>query len=71
MNNRHRRVTKLRNQELNSLKTKFKREYGLSAEEAVKLAREFTKALSRMTENIGNAFVSFGKNLQRNEEDKK
>ncbi|WP_225600222.1 toxin PIN [Enterococcus faecium] len=71
MNNRHRRVTKLRNQELNSMKTKFKREYGISAEEAVKLAREFTKALSRMTENIGNAFVSFGKNLQRNEEDKK
>ena len=71
MNTRHRRVTKLRNQELNSMKTKFKREYGISAEEAVKLAREFTKALSRMTENIGNAFVSFGKNLQRNEEDKK
>ncbi|WP_225597268.1 toxin PIN [Enterococcus faecium] len=71
MNTRHRRVAKLRNQELNSMKTKFKREYGISAEEAVKLAREFTKALSRMTENIGNAFVSFGKNLQRNEEDKK
>ncbi|WP_225585780.1 toxin PIN [Enterococcus faecium] len=71
MNTRHRRVAKLRKQELNSMKTKFKREYGISAEEAVKLAREFTKALSRMTENIGNAFVSFGKNLQRNEEDKK
>lgn len=68
MDNRHR---KLRKQELNALKAKFKKEYGVSVEEAVKLAREFTKALSRMTENIGNAFVSFGKNLQRNEEDKK
>lgn len=70
MNNRRRRVTKLRNQELNSLKTKFKREYGLSAEEAVRLTRELTKAFGQITENIGNAFVSFGKNLQRNMEEK-
>lgn len=71
MNNRRRRVAKLRKQELNAAKAKFEKEYGISAEEAVKLAREFTKVFSGMTENIGNAFVSFGKNLQRNEEDKK
>nr|MBY3681515.1 toxin PIN [Enterococcus faecium] len=33
MNNRHRRVAKLRKQELNVLKTKFEKEYGISAEE--------------------------------------
>lgn len=31
MSNRHRRVTKLRKQELNALKTKFEKEYGISA----------------------------------------
>ncbi len=37
MNNRHRRVTKLRKQELNVLKAKFERGYGVSAEEVYKV----------------------------------
>lgn len=32
MNNRHRRVAKLRKQELNVLKAKFEKEYGVSVE---------------------------------------
>ncbi|ELA99722.1 hypothetical protein OIE_05829, partial [Enterococcus faecium EnGen0003] len=40
MNNRHRRVTKLRKQELNVLKTKFEKEYGISAEETYKVASQ-------------------------------
>ncbi|MFS1046519.1 hypothetical protein [Enterococcus faecium] len=64
-------LAKLRKQELNAAKAKFEKEYGISAEEAVRLTRELTKAFGQITENIGNAFVSFGKNLQRNEEDKK
>lgn len=55
---------------MNVLKTKFEKEYGISAEEAVRLTRELTKAFGQITENIGNAFVSFGKNLQRNMEEK-
>lgn len=37
MNNRHRRVTKLRKQELNA---KFEKEYGISAEETYKVASQ-------------------------------
>ena len=70
MNNRRRRVAKQRKQELNAAKAKFEKEYGISAEEAVRLTRELTKAFGQITENIGNAFVSFGKNLQRNMEEK-
>ncbi|HGF7266374.1 TPA: toxin PIN [Enterococcus faecium] len=40
MNNRHRRVTKLRKQELNVLKAKFEKEYGVSIEETYKAASQ-------------------------------
>ena len=40
MNNRRRRVAKLRNQELNVAKVKFEREYGVSAEEICKVASQ-------------------------------
>ncbi|MCX4056626.1 toxin PIN, partial [Enterococcus faecium] len=40
MNTRHRRVAKLRKQELNVLKTKFEKEYGISAEETYKVASQ-------------------------------
>ncbi len=40
MNNRHRRVAKLRNQELNVAKVKFELEYGVSAEETYKVASQ-------------------------------
>ncbi len=36
MNTRHRRVAKLRKQELNVLKVKFEKEYGVSVEEDIK-----------------------------------
>lgn len=40
INNRRRRVAKLRNQELNVAKVKFEREYGVSAEETYKAASQ-------------------------------
>ncbi len=40
MNNRRRRVTKLKKQELNVLKAKFEKEYGVSVEEAYKVASQ-------------------------------
>lgn len=69
MNDRHRRVAKLKKQELNAAKVKLVNEYGICTEEAVRLAREVTKAFGRMTEDFGNVFASFGKNLQRHIEE--
>ncbi|WP_275399737.1 toxin PIN [Enterococcus faecium] len=40
MNNRHRRVTKVRKQELNALKAKFEKEYGMSVDETYKVASQ-------------------------------
>lgn len=70
MNNRHRRVAKLKKQELNVARAKFERDYGVSAEEVVRLTRSFMKAFGRMVSDIRRAVVYFGENLQRNEEDK-
>ncbi|XIQ42064.1 toxin PIN [Enterococcus faecium] len=53
MNNRHRRITKLRKQELNVLKTKFEKEYGISAEEAYKV-------LSQWVADASDAIRKFG-----------
>lgn len=53
MNNRHRRVTKLREQELNVLKAKFEKEYGVSAEEVYKV-------LSRCVADASDAIRKFG-----------
>ncbi|WP_445447717.1 toxin PIN [Enterococcus lactis] len=47
MNNRHRRVAKLKKQELNVLKTKFEKEYGVSAEEVYRVASKFIAGVSR------------------------
>ncbi|PEH48916.1 toxin PIN [Enterococcus faecium] len=47
MNNRHRRVAKLKKQELNVLKTKFEKEYGVSVEEAYRVASKFIAGVSR------------------------
>lgn len=69
MNDRHRRVAKLKKQELNAAKAKFKNECGISAEEAVRLTRKFVKAFGQMAEDFGKAFASLGKNLQRNMEE--
>ncbi|HFD1666512.1 toxin PIN [Enterococcus faecium] len=53
MNNRHRRVTKLREQELNVLKAKFEKEYGVSAEEVYKV-------LSQCVADASDAIRKFG-----------
>lgn len=53
MNNRRRRVAKLRNQELNVAKVKFEREYGVSAEETYKVA-------SQCVADASNAIRKFG-----------
>ncbi|EMF0571723.1 hypothetical protein WOY_01323 [Enterococcus faecium EnGen0372] len=53
MNNRHRRITKLRKQELNVLKTKFEKEYGISAEEVYKV-------LSQCVADASEAIRKFG-----------
>ncbi|GMR99044.1 hypothetical protein NUITMVRE22_21000 [Enterococcus faecium] len=53
MNNRHRRVAKLRKQELNVLKTKFEKEYGISAEETYKVASQFVADASDAIRKFG------------------
>ena len=53
MNNRHRRVTKLRKQELNVLKAKFEKEYGVSAEEAYKVASHCVAIASKAIRKFG------------------
>lgn len=53
MNNRHRRITKLRKQELNVLKAKFERGYGVSAE-------EIYKVLSQCVADASEAIRKFG-----------
>ncbi|EME8178189.1 TPA: toxin PIN [Enterococcus faecium] len=53
MNNRHRRVAKLRKQELNVLKTKFEKKYGVSVKEAYKV-------LSQCVADESNAIRKFG-----------
>lgn len=70
MNNRHRRVAKLRKQELNVAKVKFEREYGVSAEEVARLTRSFMKDFGQMVSDIGKAVTYLGENLQRSMEEK-
>ena len=53
MNNRHRRVTKLRQQELNALKAKFEKEYGISIEEAYKVASQCVADASEAIRKFG------------------
>lgn len=53
MNNRHRRVTKVRKQELNALKAKFEKEYGVSVEEAYKVASQCVAIASDAIRKFG------------------
>ncbi|HDT7934260.1 TPA: toxin PIN [Enterococcus faecium] len=53
MNNRRRRVTKLKKQELNVLKAKSEKEYGVSVEEAYKV-------LSQCVADASDAIRKFG-----------
>lgn len=58
MNNRHRRVAKLRKQELNVLKTKFEKEYGVSAEEAYKVVSRCVAIASKAIRKFGILILS-------------
>ncbi|WP_270216090.1 toxin PIN [Enterococcus lactis] len=53
MNNRHRRVTKLRKQELNVLKAKFEKEYGVSVKEAYKVASQCVAITNKVIRKFG------------------
>ncbi|MBE9888663.1 toxin PIN [Enterococcus durans] len=53
MNTRHRRVTKLRNKELNVAKVKFEREYGVSAEETYKVTSQCVAIASKAIRKFG------------------
>ncbi|MDT6467843.1 toxin PIN [Enterococcus faecium] len=58
MNNRRRRVAKLRNQELNVAKVKFEREYGVSAEEAYKVASQCVADASDAIRKFGISILN-------------
>lgn len=64
MNNRHRRVAKLRKQELNAAKEKLASEYGVSVEQAIELVDVFVKTIAETAgiifQNIGKAFCNIG-----------
>ncbi|HFK9593425.1 TPA: toxin PIN [Enterococcus faecium] len=53
MNNRRRRVTKLKKQELNVLKAKFEKECGVSVEEAYKVASQCVADVSEAIRKFG------------------
>lgn len=48
MNNRHRRVAKLKKKELNAAKAKLERQYGVSAEEAARTVSVLVNEFDRM-----------------------
>ena len=58
MNNRHRRITKLRKQELNVLKAKFERGYGVSVEEAYKVASQCVADASDAIRKFGISILN-------------
>ncbi|HFD3605992.1 TPA: toxin PIN [Enterococcus faecium] len=58
MNNRHRRVTKVRKQELNALKAKFEKEYGVSVEEAYKVASQCVADASDAIRKFGVSILN-------------
>ncbi|EOD6242273.1 toxin PIN [Enterococcus faecium] len=58
MNNRRRRVTKLKKQELNVLKAKFEKEYGVSVEEAYKLASQCVADASDAIRKFGISILN-------------
>lgn len=58
MNTRHRRITKLRKQELNVLKAKFEKEYGISAEEAYKVVSQCVADASETIRKFGISILN-------------
>ncbi|EME7220181.1 toxin PIN [Enterococcus faecium] len=58
MNNRHRRVTKVRKQELNALKSKFEKEYGMSVDETYKVASQCVADASEAIRKFGVSILN-------------
>ncbi|MDW3671273.1 toxin PIN [Enterococcus faecium] len=58
MNTRHRRIKKLRKQELNVLKAKFEKEYGISAEEAYKVLSQCVADASETIRKFGISILN-------------
>ncbi|EMF0304645.1 toxin PIN [Enterococcus faecium] len=58
MNTRHRRVAKLRKQELNALKAKFEKEYGVSVEEAYKVVSQCVADASDAIRKFGISILN-------------
>ncbi|MGY5177523.1 toxin PIN [Enterococcus faecium] len=58
MNTRHRRITKLRKQELKPLKTNFEKEYGISAEETYKVASQCVADASETIRKFGISILN-------------
>ena len=58
MNNRHHRITKLRKQELNVLKAKFEKEYGVSVEEVYKVASQGVAIASEVIRKFGISILN-------------
>lgn len=58
MNTRHRRVAKLRKQELNALKAKFEKEYGVSLEEAYKVVSQCVAYASETIRKFGISILN-------------
>ncbi|MGC4653938.1 toxin PIN [Enterococcus faecium] len=58
MNTRHRRIKKLRKQELNVLKAKFEKEYGISAEEAYKVVSQCVADASETIRKFGISILN-------------
>ena len=58
MNNRHRRITKLRKQELNAAKVKFEKEYGISAEETYKVVSQCVADASETIRKFGISILN-------------
>ncbi|MBM3076295.1 toxin PIN [Enterococcus lactis] len=67
MNNRHRRVTKLREQELNVLKAKFEKEYGVSAEEVYKVLSQCVADASDAIRKFGISILSDDRKWEEDE----
>ncbi|OTN87543.1 toxin PIN [Enterococcus faecium] len=58
MNTRHRRVAKLRKQELNAAKAKFEKEYGISAEDTYKVASQCVAIASDAIRKFGISILN-------------
>lgn len=58
MNNRHRKVAKLRKQELNAAKAKFEKEYGVSVKEAYKVLSQCVAGASEAIRKFGISILN-------------